>query len=154
MDRAKRARLESERSRERVFWSNQDQWPFDAPDHIFLGRAVNMASDKWGNTRADAIMALREHFTFGRLASFLQTHDGQFIPVPAHAWNTWDFRDWLLDCRASEMIAKPNGWHPLAAVPNLFLYVGREPFERLITGQETSDPKQPETRYAAKREKV
>ncbi len=51
--------------------------------------------------------------------------------IPTHVWNTDEFREWLIDCKAPATIIH-RYWHPLANVPDYLLYIERESLEAVI----------------------
>ena len=61
----------------------------------------------------------------------LQRVDGRFEKSPTHVWNTDEFREWLIDCKAPATIIH-RYWHPLANVPDYLLYIERESLEAVI----------------------
>ena len=88
----------------RIDWRDQNEWPYDALDHVFLGRAVldigRALFDDWSDRDpvAEAINftskgtdrnrfrkvqeTIREECAFGRLEASIQLSDGTFAAIP------------------------------------------------------------------------
>ncbi|NYU07537.1 hypothetical protein HFK74_33020, partial len=126
-------------------WSTPEKWPFDAPRHVFMARAVDLlgrgqadwpaeAKDIRASPHFDGVAAqIREHCAFGRLVAYLQHSDGRFEAMPAEAWNTHAYQGWFSNFFRAPANVIPRRWHPLADIPEWWLFVGRAELEALAT---------------------
>ena len=143
--RSERLRSDIERHRARKFWSDPDSWPFDAPEYVFIPRAINTLGkslfvEEWpseilnirnSSRLRDVVLNMREHCAFGRLVGAIQRHNGTFEPIPAEAWNTRDYEQWFdTDFKAPSTVTGRYG-HPLASISECWLFVERDGLSRL-----------------------
>ncbi|MHA6687664.1 hypothetical protein [Mesorhizobium sp. A556] len=143
--RLQRLRSDIERNRAYKFWGDLSSWPFDAPEYVFIPRALDMLgrslfANEWppeilsirkSPQFGDVILSLREHCAFGRLVAAIQRYDGTFEPIPAEIWNTRDYEQWFAtDFKAPSTATGKHG-HSSAAVPDCWLFVERAGFSAL-----------------------
>lgn len=135
------------------FWVSPDEWPFDAPGHVFAARALDrLGRLKFGaewpqrieDVRRSPLLNvvsgdIREHCAFGRLKSYLQRADGRFVAIAAQAWNTADYRAWFQDQFRAPATVVPQNWNPFAEIPRWWIFIGQEELDHLANGSAGND---------------
>ena len=145
MGRFERDNEERERRQLADFWSQPERWPYDAPERIFVGRAISQMAVP----RSEARQTLREHLAYGRVRAAIMKDSGDFLEIPQKAWSAEKSRNWLLSCKALLTDGEGGWWrNPERGCPSCWIYVSRAEFEtvRNSTSQpETLTPQLVET---------
>ncbi|QKD01510.1 hypothetical protein [Mesorhizobium loti] len=151
MDNADRIRLRRET---RILWSRPDSWPFEAPDHVFFTQAIHQLGAKqfagqwpsdisavYDNAQFDTVVSsLREHCAYGRLVGVLQTSGGAIdSKLPPHVWNRAEHVNWFATGKAPLSLCS-DGWHPLAKVPQCWLFIEKDGLKALAHPELKSAP--------------
>ncbi|MER8558595.1 hypothetical protein [Mesorhizobium sp. M0578] len=130
------------------FWSRPEAWPRDMPKHVFFARVIHeMGKSRFPTEWPDDIrqirrdahfgtiaLAIADHCATGRLVGAVQDSLGRPLELPEYVWNTREFEEWFAIGQAPLSHAYPQGdWHPLAARPQCWLFIGRDGL-RALTG--------------------
>ncbi|ODT22161.1 MAG: hypothetical protein ABS35_15510 [Kaistia sp. SCN 65-12] len=112
-----------------------------------LGRAqkggewpTNIADVRTSPHTEDVAAQIREHCAFGRLVAYLQREDGRFEEIPPEAWNTHAYRSWFQNFFRAPATVIPRRWHPLADVPDCWLFLERTGLAAIIAPQAVAAP--------------
>jgi len=111
-------------------WEQAQQLEEDAvaAANVALQRQIDLAAEA-SSRSAEAKAAFHQHCIFSRLKTFVQWHDGSFVPLPAERWNFRERTQWMESGSAPTTAFMHV--HPLAHVGEHWLFVDRADLEKL-----------------------